>query len=53
MGDPYRYRLALDHGVMVIAAHAATTGHQEGERNIDRLLSLMERYPNLYGDISS
>ena len=52
-GDPHRLRLALDTGVRVIAAHMATTGRHEGERDIDRLLELMERYPRLHADISS
>jgi predicted TIM-barrel fold metal-dependent hydrolase len=52
-GDPERLRLPLELGVTVIAAHVATTGEHEGERDIDRLARLMTEYPNLYTDISS
>ena len=51
--DPDRLRLALEQGVTVIAAHAATTGEFHGERSIDRLARLMPEYPHLYADISS
>lgn len=51
--DPARLGLPLSQGVTVIAAHAATTGHYEGERSLDRLALLMREYPNLYADISS
>ena len=40
-------------GVTVIAAHIATTGKSEGQRNFDRILPLFDRYTNLYTDISS
>ncbi len=53
LGDPQRLELALSLGVTVIAAHAASTGRNEGEENPARLLRLVERYPNLYADISS
>ena len=53
LGDPARLELALQQGVTVIAAHAATTGANGGEPNLKRLLRLMARYPNLYADISS
>ncbi len=45
--------IALDCGVTVIAAHAATPGRYHGERAIDRLAGLMREYPNLHADISS
>jgi predicted TIM-barrel fold metal-dependent hydrolase len=51
--DPARLRLALQTGVTVIAAHAATTGKFEGERSLDRLARLMVEFPKLYADISS
>ena len=51
--DPERLRLALQEGVTVIAAHAATTGTYEGEGSLERLARLMATYPNLYADISS
>jgi uncharacterized protein len=53
MGDPHRLRLALEEGVTVIAAHVATTGKNEGQDNMLRLLEMMPQYPNLYADISS
>jgi predicted TIM-barrel fold metal-dependent hydrolase len=53
LADPARLHLPLEQGVLVIAAHAAATGSNEGEDNVDRLVRLMERYPNLYTDISS
>ena len=51
--DPARLRLPLSLGVTVIAAHAAWPGRHDGERDVDRLASLMRDYPNLYADISS
>jgi len=51
--DPERLRLPLSLGVTVIAAHASWPGHHHGERDVDRLARLMQRYPNLYADISS
>lgn len=53
LADPFRLRLPLDHGVVVIAAHAATTGKSDGEDNMERLLRLFPAYPNLYADIST
>lgn len=53
LGDPKRLALALETGVVVIAAHIATTGKNDGEDNYDRLLPLFAKYPNLYTDISS
>ncbi|PTY00674.1 amidohydrolase family protein [Opitutus sp. ER46] len=51
--DPARLRLALEQGVTVIAAHAATQGSYEGEPALDRLTRLMREYPRLYADCSS
>jgi hypothetical protein len=51
--DPERLRLALEQGVTVIAAHAATKGRYEGKPAIERLAALMKAYPNLYADTSS
>jgi predicted TIM-barrel fold metal-dependent hydrolase len=51
--DPARLRLPLSLGVTVIAAHTAWPGRHNGERDVDRLASLMPEYPNLYADISS
>jgi uncharacterized protein len=51
--DPARLRLPLSLGVTVIAAHAACPGCHDGQRDVDRLASLMREYPSLYADISS
>ncbi|MBL9214752.1 MAG: amidohydrolase family protein [Opitutaceae bacterium] len=51
--DPERLRLPLSLGVVVIAAHAGTSGSFAGERSFDRLARLMTEYPNLYADVSS
>lgn len=53
LGDPERLRLPLSLGVTVIAAHAASNGRNNGERNHDRFLRLCREYPNLYADISA
>ncbi len=51
--DPWKLKLALDTGVTVIVAHIASTGHHGEQRATDRLLEMMEQYPNLYSEISS
>jgi predicted TIM-barrel fold metal-dependent hydrolase len=53
LGDPERLRLPLTEGVTVIAAHAASNGRNNGERNHDRFLRLAKSFPNLYADISA
>lgn len=53
LSDPVRLKLALEQGVIVIAAHIATTGSSEGEDNFTRILPMLKKYPNLYVDISS
>ncbi|MEJ2200526.1 MAG: amidohydrolase family protein [Desulfuromonadaceae bacterium] len=53
LGDPVRLRLPLELGVTVIAAHVASSGSNDGEDNMQRLLPLFARYPRLYTDISS
>ncbi len=53
LADPVRLKLPLDLGVKVIVAHAASTGENEGEEDIDRLIAMLETYPNLFADISS
>jgi len=53
LADPMRLRFPLELGVVVIAAHAATTGKSEGEDNMERLLRLFPQYSNLYADIST
>ena len=51
--DPARLERALARGVTVIAAHAATPGEHDGERDLERLARLMTRFTNLFADISS
>lgn len=51
--DPERLRLPLRLGVTVIAAHIASTGTVDGERQTDRLARMMAEYPNLHSEISS
>ena len=53
LGDPELLKLPLSMGVKVIAAHVASSGKSDGYENIDRLISMMDDYPNLYADISS
>jgi predicted TIM-barrel fold metal-dependent hydrolase len=49
----FRLELALEAGVVVIAAHAGTPGKSLGQDNLERVLIMMARHPNLYADISS
>lgn len=53
LADPFKLRHALDEGVVVIAAHCASNGKNDGQANLERLLPLFNEYPNLYADISS
>lgn len=53
LADPARLRLALEQGVTVIAAHCASNGRNDGQRNLVRLLPLFGEFPNLYADISA
>ncbi|MBN8249426.1 MAG: amidohydrolase family protein [Verrucomicrobia bacterium] len=53
LADPERLRLPLQRGVVVIAAHVASTGANAGEPDLERLAKLMTGFPNLYADISS
>ena len=53
LADPVRLKLPLSLGVTVIVAHAASTGENEGQEDIDRLIGMLGDYPNLYTDISS
>jgi predicted TIM-barrel fold metal-dependent hydrolase len=53
MGDPDRLRLALDEGVMVIAAHACSYGLMVHEKFLPTLRELSQRYANFYADISA
>lgn len=53
LGDPQKLHLPLQQGVMVIVAHAATSGSNHNEDNMQRLLPMFAEYPHLYTDISS
>ena len=53
LADPVRLKLPLSLGVKLIVAHAASTGENEGQEDIDRLIGMLDDYPNLYTDISS
>lgn len=53
LGDPRRLHLALERGVTVIAAHLGAGGHNDGREDFERLVEMLERYPNLYADISA
>ncbi len=53
LGDPMRLTRALDAGVVVIAAHVASTGEIDGEPCELRLRRMMGKYANLYADVSS
>ena len=53
LGDPERLRAALDEGVMVIAAHACSSGLMVYERFLPTFLDLMDRYEHFYADISA
>lgn len=53
LGDPQRLWLPLSIGVTVIAAHAASNGKNEGEKNHLRFLRLARAYENLYADVSA
>jgi predicted TIM-barrel fold metal-dependent hydrolase len=51
--DPRRLRLPLEMGLTVIAAHIASTGANEGQRDTDHLRKMMSEFPNLHSEISS
>ena len=53
LGDPLLLEVPLRRGVTVIAAHLASMGSVQGDRNFDRLLRLFSKYDNLYADISA
>ena len=52
-GNPNKLRVALDEGVVVIAAHGCSNGLIVFERFYRTLLDLVERYPNFYADVSA
>lgn len=53
LADPERLKIPLEQGVTVIAAHIATTGKSEGMDNFTRIIPMVQKYSNLYVDISS
>lgn len=53
LGDPKKLARPLNAGVTVIAAHVATTGEYEDQPSHQRLLAMLDEFPNLYTDISS
>ncbi len=53
LADPVRLELPLSLGVTVIAAHIASTGSNDNERDVDRLARMMAKHPKLYSEISS
>jgi len=53
VGDPERLRVALEEGVMVIAAHACSYGLMFYEKFYPTFLELVEKYPYFYADISA
>jgi len=51
---PKKLRLALDLGVTVICAHAASNGGTKGQNQyFEELSQMATHYPNLYADISA
>lgn len=53
LGDPDRLQLALDEGVIVIAAHACSYGLMVYEKFLPTLLRFSRQYPQFYADISA
>jgi predicted TIM-barrel fold metal-dependent hydrolase len=51
-GDPLRLIPALEEGCTVIAAHCAAAGRFHRYEYFNHFVSLLPRYPRLYGDIS-
>lgn len=52
-GKPERLMLPLENGVVVIAAHCASSGIAHLKEDMHTWLRMLESYPNLYGDISA
>ncbi len=48
--DPGRLGRALDHGGPIVAAHCGTCAFFDPEDYYPRFVTMMGRYPNLYGD---
>jgi hypothetical protein len=53
LADPRSLTGALEAGVTVIAAHAATRSGLRDPDYLDHLLEMMPRWPNLFADISA
>jgi predicted TIM-barrel fold metal-dependent hydrolase len=51
--DPMRLRVPLQLGVKIIAAHAGSSGKNEGQDNMERTLTLMDEFSNLWADVSA
>lgn len=51
--DPNKLTKPLDLGVKVIASHLATLGKSNKETNLNRIKTLLNKYPDLKFDISS
>lgn len=52
-GDPRRLRLPLECGVTVIAGHAGSSGITDPVEFWPFFLEMLEKYPNLYGDLAA
>ncbi|MBW1670459.1 MAG: amidohydrolase family protein [Deltaproteobacteria bacterium] len=52
-GNLERLRLALEHGVIVIAAHSGSGGLFINRRALTRSEQMLRRYPNLYCDTAA
>ena len=52
LGRPERLRLALDEGVIVIAAHGGGADIRNFGRAFDTIAEMLLTYPNLYADTS-
>jgi mannonate dehydratase len=56
LGDPRRLARALDHGVVVVAAHVATTGRCDSTSCFDELIKMLDEprwRASLFADISA
>ena len=52
-GDPQLLVPALREGVTVIAGHAGTSGYGHTVEFFGAYLEMLDRYPNLYGDLAA
>ncbi len=53
LSDPWRLRLPLEQGVIVVAAHTAPGARLSRGGASEELRRLMREFPNLYADISA